>query len=527
MPIRSVRNQPVRNERAVETDAIERLRSEGAAEESGIDDSMLDDLLADLSSSRTPAHDDADAAKGASLSKANDGIDDLLAQMDAAADSKSDSKAESSLPISPASETLTKEVLEELVEKHTGETTSRCRGLHRPDRHRRTRSPDVASHGAPDERVVTEILAKKESDIDALLNDVDQDIQMMDAVSDSVLGGQTTHAGPMMPVAIDPGAIGGEELRGTRYLLVTSVCLLAMCAVTLGFVVSAINTLSQELRDRNKEEETVTDQYQQDMDTPTNLLAKEDETSQLRGVQFLENIKNDPRHSEHIERTTLRLARYYAMNRQHAQAVEEFDEVFQASRGLLDDPSVYLDYAKSLRAVEDLPAAREVVIALLANEDYYTDPEIYVGDLGEDPGEAPTNRSSAVDICSWVISISRRSPKKSGHRLMRWLPPLFAGLFACGFITGLDGRRTDRRTTAAPRSRVEVACSWRPVKPRPRSNARSTAPVWSPTSMPCARTSPSSVAPSRRRSKPRPSPASKPIGRVSSSIVSPTDTVGE
>ncbi|MDA3962925.1 MAG: hypothetical protein PF961_19245 [Planctomycetota bacterium] len=296
----------------------------------------------------------------------------------------------------PATETLTPDELERLVSKHEGDESSDSIGansggssmggdsggtgvINQDDIDALVRQMAMATGGPEDAGP-----AVGGSDVDELLAQAGPQVTVTDAVSPSMIDevrGQ---------VALAPSSFGGtalmspEELKGTRYLLVVAVFLLAVCAVTLGFVVSSVNHLTVELAKTNETQVTTSDNFADDLAVAEGWLRDDDPVTVAKGVKFLSEQlkKNYPKKQEVLSE---RLARHYRSVGAHDKAVIEFAYIADRTSGLVDDPEFYLAYADSLSRTDKREQAREVVYELIANEAWFLEAERPDGSvLGEE-----------------------------------------------------------------------------------------------------------------------------------------------
>ncbi len=364
-------------DRAVE--AVEAVEADEADEADGADGAVGAEATA-------PPGGGTDGAGQQSGTVDQDDIDALLSEMgigdDAAASTVESSSSAKGGGARERSQQLSKEDLQRLIDKHGNASDDGTEQSITEDDIDDLVAQMSSASGVPDQKHITEVLKNRESDIDALLEDVESGVEAMDAVAASQGGIRGTAVSadgmPMVPM----GTVSGEELKGTRYLLVSAVCLLAMCAVTLGFIVSAINGLTQELEHKREASVRATDDFAEDLERARDYLASQDAADRRKGVRLLDE---DMRrlYPEHEDAILLVLARHFHGRNEHAEAKGYYRQVLRGG-GLLDEPQVYLDYGRTLVRVDDLRGARRVLMHLLANEDYYTDPELYANGLSSE-----------------------------------------------------------------------------------------------------------------------------------------------
>ena len=204
---------------------------------------------------------------------------------------------------------------------------------------------------------------------------------------------QTMASIPGGAAMVPAGALmSTEEMRGTRFLLVTAVVMLMACTVISALVVSSVNGLTDELRQGRQSELRPTDDYADDLATAELYLGAEDASEHVAGVAFMERLKkqyqNDPDRLEEISR---RLAEHYRVTGQHARAVQEYGLIHRRAGGLVEDPRFYVEYAESLQAVDRLLDARTIAFRVTANEALYLSPNDVNG-VPLDPEHMQNNR---------------------------------------------------------------------------------------------------------------------------------------
>lgn len=220
---------------------------------------------------------------------------------------------------------------------------------------------------------MTEILKKHGTTIDVLMQREADTARLAkaNAATDATLidpfaGRQAMLAAGQMAM------MAPTELRSTRWLLGAAVVFLALCAVMLTSMISAISGLSAALREDRLSATVATtpgdESYSSDFDAAFNYLQSDDEVEAAKGAEFLQKLKR--KYPDHQVDLSLTLARYYRSHAAHGKAAVEYSEVVDrgASRG---DPQIYIDYATSLIEVRDHQTALKVVYTLLANEQDY------------------------------------------------------------------------------------------------------------------------------------------------------------
>lgn len=210
------------------------------------------------------------------------------------------------------------------------------------------------------------------SDLDTLLNEVGNEPAAPQAMapSASMMLDQSHSAPAARQMQVPAGVMPAEELRGTRYLLFSAVVLLAMCAVTLGYVVSAINGLTTTLQERNESEIKPTGDYENNLNYARQLIDSEDQANQAKGESLLVRMKSGyPKRRAELSRV---LADHYRRQGALGEAVEEFKQIQDSSDELHSDPMFYLEYAESLLDLKRYQKAKQVLYTLLANSGRYT-----------------------------------------------------------------------------------------------------------------------------------------------------------
>lgn len=228
--------------------------------------------------------------------------------------------------------------------------------------------------GVPDQNEIDARVAENESDIEALLQEAADPMATVDAVQGSLVLGQGASAPPQY-AAVDPAAVmAPDELRGTRYLLVAAVFLLAMCAVTMGFVVRSINDLSHELEKNRTSEIKPVDDFQENISYARKMLASEDALELGRGLIFIKRLKeNHEQEPDKIIIISLLLADHYRSTGAYSKARIEYELMTDRQGMLYENPQYYLDYSETLFALGEkkYDDAIAVLYRLMANEQYY------------------------------------------------------------------------------------------------------------------------------------------------------------
>jgi hypothetical protein len=300
-------------------------------------------------------------------------VEDLISKMGPAAVVSS----QDDLP-APKTEGLSQEMLASLVEKHgkkRDETERRISSFTQDDIQNLVSQLDAAGGNSQDGLGnLGNQVADKQRDIDALLAGVNTASQAGDAINESLLRGasmggrQGLLGAPVFPK---------EELRGTRTMLAAAVGLLALCALTMGFIVSALNGLSNELSMTRKQQEQPSDDYSRDLESVKTSLASTEADTRFRGVIFAERLRTAWKdHPARREEMTLLLARYYREHEENSKAAIEYERIDHQREGLVEDPMFYIEYAQTLMAIDRHQDARAVAVRLIANEDRFTDTQL-------------------------------------------------------------------------------------------------------------------------------------------------------
>ncbi len=235
---------------------------------------------------------------------------------------------------------------------------------------------------APGEKPsMTEELAKHDAAIDQLLAGGKApagNAVTMDAIDFKGLGGdkgpstsglQRGMGGPAYTVNVP--VLTPPELRGARWLLAAAVLLLAICAGTLVVVAGAVRTLGTELARERANTLEPGDDYGTDFAAALARLASPDEDQVATGVLFLQRLrKRSPSHDGEIG---LALARHFRSHGAWKEAGREYAAVVDDPKAISDDPRVLVEYADTLRQLDDRDGARRQLYALLADETRWTD----------------------------------------------------------------------------------------------------------------------------------------------------------
>jgi hypothetical protein len=228
----------------------------------------------------------------------------------------------------------------------------------------------------PDKQHIDAMLSEQESDIDALLDQAQRAGEVTDAMQASMT--------PMLPqpmqgmVAMLPSGtavMAPDELRGTRFLLVAAVFLLAMCTMTMVFVANAINGLTGELREGRSDEVKPQDGYEQDVAVGLELLASDDAVEVKKGLNFFEHLKKQYRsRSTELQELYMLLGDHHRRHGAWARAIKEYELLIEQQGEYRDDPRFYLAYSDSLFQLQRHQRAQEVLMQLLANEGRFAQP---------------------------------------------------------------------------------------------------------------------------------------------------------
>jgi flagellar motor switch protein FliM len=201
-----------------------------------------------------------------------------------------------------------------------------------------------------------------ETDMASLLSQAQAEVQATDPL---ILSQRSTPAPMLVPV----GAMAPEELRGTRMMLAAAVLLLAMCTVTMAFVVSSMNGLKAELRRGNDATLAPGDDTVRDIEVARTLLASSDDAERTKGELFIDRLRS--RHPDRELELTLLLAEHHRRRNALARAVREYANAAAVQPALADDPTLYLSWARCHETLGAWGEARRVIMTMLANEDRY------------------------------------------------------------------------------------------------------------------------------------------------------------
>lgn len=290
-------------------------------------------------------------------------IDSLLAGLEQPAES---GDAANLAGEGPPTETLTPEGLKKLIAEQSGNT----------------QSAEKIGSGVINQNDVDALLAQMQAasgevprpsaEAETLIAPTEQ--TAADAILSSQVASQPSAAMQVAPVA---AYLSPEELRGGRYLLIAAVGLLAVCAVTLLLVVSAVNRLSVELRAERTAGEVPNDDFDLALEAARGYLGSDEVVQQQRGLKHIARMKDiytdDPPRADAV---ALLLARHHLAQGAYAAAAREYAAIDTRSDRLLDDPAVYLEYARCLVEVGSLLRAESVLQELLANAAWYAQAEL-------------------------------------------------------------------------------------------------------------------------------------------------------
>lgn len=241
----------------------------------------------------------------------------------------------------------------------------------------------VAKHGAGAPSTASSEAPISQEDIDSLVNQLSSATGTQTGGKAAAGTGKTAAAGgeaASRTTAISAGAAGAAgvvmlpgvpvmapaELRGTRWLLVAAVALLAVCALVLVVLTTAIRGLSRELRKDIVVTAPVGEDFTADLKTALGFLRSPDEAEAAKGAMFLVQLKERFPNRE-IE-LALTLARHYRAHGNQRKAASEYAAIVDRSPGRLGDPGIYLEYADSLYQLDEIDTATRQVYRLLARE---------------------------------------------------------------------------------------------------------------------------------------------------------------
>ena len=178
------------------------------------------------------------------------------------------------------------------------------------------------------------------------------------------------------------------ELRGARWLLAAAVLLLAVCAGTLVVVAGAVRTLGSELTHERLSNLEPGDDYGTDYAAAVARLASPDAEQAATGVLFLGRLKK--RYPSHEAEIGLTLARHFRAHGAWREAAQQYAEVADDPHTAGDDPRTMVEYADTLRQLDEPDSAKRQLYALLADEAHWTDEKL--------PAQvAERNRHTLVD----------------------------------------------------------------------------------------------------------------------------------
>ena len=369
---------------AVPADAQETLVQEPADDNALMGQDDIDALVAQLgggiaesAQSEVPPDDSAAADAEAMINQ--DDIDNLLKEMGINEDGQK--------PVGPPTgQLLSTEQIMGIVEKNEDSVSDSEDEamIDQSDIDALVREMSEAT-GVPDQEELDSKMHNKSEDIDALLQEASSPMATHDAVQGSIAFGGQQSLAQMQGVAMGQAAVmAPDELRGTKYLLVAAVFLLAMCAVTMGFVVSAINDLAVELEQNRTSEIKPLDDFQENIEFAKTMLSGEDDMEVVQGIKFVSQLKeNYDKDPEKIILLSLLLADHYRGAGAYSKAKKEYRVMTERQGALYENPQHYLDYAETLFSIgeEHYDEAANVLYRLLANEHYYLSDQAQDGAL--------------------------------------------------------------------------------------------------------------------------------------------------
>ena len=222
---------------------------------------------------------------------------------------------------------------------------------------------------APDTKHISDALAKHEGEIDKLLATSADPKITLDAVDIGQIVGKTRTTSVVTAAGIAVPVMAPSELKGTRWLLMAAVLLLATCAGSLALVMGAINGLAHELKSHHQAQLTPSDSFGDDLKAAQAKLADPDEVEVAKSELFMQRLKQ--RHPSHEAEIALVLAHHFRARGAFRQAAEEYALLADGANGPSDDPRLHLDYAEMLAAQHDAASAIKQVYLVLANEALY------------------------------------------------------------------------------------------------------------------------------------------------------------
>ncbi len=374
-----------------------------------LDQAEIDAMMA-AASTTPPADDDNDDDDalagsddpGASISQED--IDRMLADLAGGGGADTTGEAtrpdQAAVPIEvpagavPATEQITADSLQSLIDKHAG-GTSRVESsslINQDDIQLLVDQLTQASGEMPSKDEIDAMLSDREQNVAQLLNKGSSRMSLTDAVQPSMVGmGGASGDG----VASGGRVLSPEEWRGTRYLLVAGVLLLGMCSLALVLVVSSINRLTSEIRTGHDAQAVpLSDDFDDDLRYVDSLLSSADSEQIDAGVRHGERLKQRYRNNfAHLDRISWRLAEHHRAQGSHLWAFRELRAMRERSGALMDDPSFYVAYADSLMRIGRSDEAKQALYDLLANEQYYLDDDEDQG-RGLDRDQLRRNRTA-------------------------------------------------------------------------------------------------------------------------------------
>jgi hypothetical protein len=228
-----------------------------------------------------------------------------------------------------------------------------------------TMSQELAKHDAAIDQLLGEAKPGPGSN-GATMDAIDMRSVLDKPPSSSALGSQGK--GPSYTVNVP--VLTPPELRGARWLLAAAVLLLAICAGTLVVVAGAVRTLGTELAHERLSNLEPGDDYTTDYAAAVARLASPDAEQVATGVLFLGRLKK--RYPSHEAEIGLTLARHFRAHGAWREAAQQYAEVSDDPHTAGDDPRTLVEYADTLRQLDEPDSAKRQLYTLLADESHWT-----------------------------------------------------------------------------------------------------------------------------------------------------------
>jgi tetratricopeptide (TPR) repeat protein len=336
----------------------------------GLDQSEIDSLLTEMNADpdAEPVQEAAAEDADATMEMDQAGIDSLLANMDADTGTAGGGDENEEGGTGRLSTQQINNILQKQEETATTEGQEAGESMISQGDIDALVSQMSMATGVPGREEIDDLLAEKEQDIEALLEEVQNKADMSDAVQGTMQTPAVQSVGQVM-LPSGTAVMAPEELRGTRYLLIAAVLLLTMCTVTMVFVAQAINGLTDELYAGRTDQVSPQDDYDSNVAVGLELLQSDDLIKVTKGLDFFEHMKRQ--YPARIPDLSMMLADHHRSRSAWRRAVEEYVEIAEHQGEYVDDPQFYLEYSDSLYRLERFEQAQQVLQRLLANEDRF------------------------------------------------------------------------------------------------------------------------------------------------------------